>query len=217
MRHLFAVMFVIVSVIHLIGCLVRQPNWLRRISKPLLMLSLTASYCVLADDIHLLVIFALLFACAGDTLLLFPSSNMCFVCGGICFCLCHISYILIFLSDTKSLVSSPILIAGLFCLYAVAVYIVLRCIRDSIPRRLSVPVKGYLILVAAMGICAFIRSDAMPSIGKLIWIGSVFFLISDSILLYDKFKYNGKHSRAMSFTVMFTYLLAQSLIVRGIC
>lgn len=217
MGHTVAVIFVFVSVIHLIGCLMRQPNNVRRVTKPLLMPLLTCSYCLMTDDIKLPLVLALLFGCAGDVLLLITRSSVFFFCGGICFCLGHISYIVLFLTNIGAPLPPFLLLAGLICFYAVAVYSVLHAIRDGVGNSLSIPVNAYLILVACMGLSSFICCYALKPINKLSWVGSFFFLFSDSLLLYNKFKYRGSRKRLINFCVMLTYLLAQSFIVIGMC
>lgn len=217
MNHLFPILFFITSVVHLTGCAMKQPNMIRRISKPILMPLLAFSYFFLTTDVKPLILLALLLGCAGDALLLFPRSNMCFLCGGISFCLGHICYIIAFLLDAQSPLPSRLLIAGLIILYCTAVFFVVFSLRNDTPKKYSFLAPMYLCFVAVMSVCAFIRCFNLGGIQMMTWFGSVLFLVSDSLLLFGKFKFKDRHARLINFSVMLTYLAAQALIVVGMC
>ncbi len=77
----------------------------------------------------------------------------------------------------------------------------------------TIPVILYVIVISLMAIFALNRKNRVtPSSFKLIFLGAVLFVISDSFIALNKFliqiPYNGVW-------VMLTYMLAQYLIAEG--
>ena len=77
-------------------------------------------------------------------------------------------------------------------------------------KRLKLPVIAYMIGLLAMSILAFLRLSTREDPGRvLVWLGSLCFVVSDTILSFSIFA-KGSHRGVME-----TYLAAQALIAIG--
>ena len=85
-------------------------------------------------------------------------------------------------------------------------------IRDYL-NDLRIPIMVYMMVISIMVILAGYRYGRVNKFSfKLIYIGAIFFVMSDSILAYNKF------AEPISFSgvwIMGTYMLAQYLITMG--
>jgi uncharacterized membrane protein YhhN len=84
-------------------------------------------------------------------------------------------------------------------------------ILPHVPPALTIPVIIYFLVIKTMAILASCRNLSLTG-NKEIILGSLLFVISDTILAYNKFIIPIKFS---TFFVMFTYGLGQYLIVKG--
>lgn len=172
-------------------------------TKPLLMplLFLMAYQLKIKDNFLYL---ALIFSLLGDIFLMF-GGEIYFMLGLGSFLIAHVFYILLFKKQFKFnlLKSLP---------FALATLTFLLFLKNGIDSKLLIPVVTYCIVITTMGIFAANRITNKISY-NLVLIGSILFIISDSLIAFNKF-----HSPlpANAFWVMGTYGIAQFLIVLGI-
>lgn len=188
----------------------RSMTGLRVATKPLLMASLLAFYLVAAPHINLLIVLALVFSLAGDTLLL-SSKTVWFVLGGIGFLLAHITYVCAFAADIQAARLTP-WVALIVVPYVVATVWLLRKVRPGVGK-MKAPTIAYLATLDLMGIAAFLRFWSTGSMPALVtFIGSLVFLVSDFWLTHDRYC---PRTRYGDVVVMLTYCAGQLLIVGG--
>jgi uncharacterized membrane protein YhhN len=153
-----------------------------------------------------LIIIGLIFSLAGDIFLMLPSDR--FIAGLLSFLVAHIFYIIAFTQSGFSLFSF-IYIIPFFIYGAILFSLLLPFLKE-----MKIPVAVYAGVLLIMGWQAFSRWMGFAPSGSLVaFIGSLFFMASDSILAIDRFK--GSISNAQVY-FMTTYFLAQWLIALSI-
>lgn len=188
----------------------------RILSKPLLLLSLLVYFSIHANSnrnkTFYLMFGALFCSLLGDVFLLFETqSSLFFTLGLASFLIAHILFALTFINkwNTKTPVRFWLIVFSLF-LYGGFLFYILN---DSLGA-LKVPVILYILGILAMVITAYRRKGSVPpSSFNLVFIGALFFVISDSILAIDKFLMTIPLSHIL---IMGTYATAQYLITKGI-
>lgn len=188
-------------------------DWLRQISKPLLMPVLAwALYCNTPKvKGRYLLIVALLFSWAGDCLLMFDQRHELFFIGGlICFLLTHILYIIYFLSikgEQASFLKSKPYLALPVPLYCIALLWVLYPHLGN----LTLPVIVYAIVIGSMLLAAIHAYTRLKPVAAILFVwGAILFIASDSTLAINKFL---PSFAGASFLIMLTYCAAQLCIV----
>ncbi|MBP8155775.1 MAG: lysoplasmalogenase [Leadbetterella sp.] len=179
-----------------------QQNTLVKFTKPLLMpLLMLLAFQLNIKERNLYI--ALFFSLLGDVFLMF-GGELYFMLGLVSFLLAHVFYILLFKSQFKFnlLRALP---------FAAATLSYFMFIKEEIDQNLLIPVSVYCIVITLMGIFAAGRKTNYFSF-NLVLIGSILFIISDSLIAFNKFY---SPLPASSFWVMSTYGLAQFLIVLG--
>ncbi|MBV6642209.1 MAG: lysoplasmalogenase [Cyclobacteriaceae bacterium] len=158
---------------------------------------------------RMLLVAALLFSWLGD-LLLMGSGDLYFLGGLVSFLVAHLFYAVVFYraADRKSRLNAlsliPFLVFGLVILYIL------------IPRtgNLALGIIIYAIGILIMAFMASIRKGVTSTLSfYLVFGGAILFVISDSLIAFDKFYNPIVHSDVM---IMTTYIAAQLLIVRGV-
>jgi uncharacterized membrane protein YhhN len=211
------VVFLLIVVLELIGT-INGSKWLDYPVKPFILIWIAVYFLMITkpQPYRWLVILAFFFSWAGDMLLMFGwKSDMFFFAGVGGFFLSQITYIQAFrkfgLNVGKGLITrSPLWILP-FLIYLVGIYVFLSPSLEGIMKPV---VALYAVSLLGMSVAAFNRMGLVES--KSFWIlfiGSLFFVTSDSLLAINKFAspipYEG-------FLVMSTYMLAQYLIMRGL-
>jgi uncharacterized membrane protein YhhN len=160
------------------------------------------------------LLIGLIFSLIGDVFLMFVDvDDTFFILGLISFLLAHLCYVSAFYLDYKwnSSIEKKstwiaLIIFGIFCF---AFYLYLRPYLGA----LKIPVMVYAFVISLMAIMAVNRKGRVNSISfNLIFIGAIFFLISDSVLAYNKFV---MPFRGAGMLIMATYMIAQYLITVG--
>ncbi len=160
-----------------------------------------------------LLITGLLFCWLGDVLLMFENSYPVFFILGLASFLCgHLFYIFYFSrlsAQPKKIRQQNLLILLPVVAY---VFILLYKLYPSLGD-LKIPVTVYAIVLAAMMNMALWQSKKIDfKTGLLFIAGATSFVLSDTLLAINKFY----HSFSQSvFFIMFTYCVAQYLIVMG--
>ncbi len=192
-----------------IGAGIIGSEWLGYLTKPLLMLTLGVFYyektktnLVLRDKLMLV---ALLFSCLGDSFLMFQRQNPQFFLLGLgTFLVAQLTYCVIFSREgrAKYFWRTP------FVMYAVTLFWLLK---PHIPADFFVPVLAYTFALTWMGSQA-VERQTNPKSYRLVLIGAILFIISDSFIAVNKFAYEIPQS---GIWIMATYIAAQYLIVAG--
>jgi len=184
------------------------------IAKPLILLSLIFFFINqgkhLSSKTKTITLLALFFSLAGDVLLMFTdiSANF-FLSGLVAFLLAHIMYIAVFLDKKNSRKASLIFIITLL-IYAIGIFYLLK---DGL-RDMLIPVIVYMLVILSMVFVASMRKDNVPNQSyNLVFLGAIFFVLSDSFLAINKFYQPIPISKII---IMSTYSIAQYLIVLGL-
>ena len=155
---------------------------------------------------HLWLFAALLGSLAGDAFLMFPGF---FIPGLVAFLLAHLAYIALLRQDAP-LFASPRAWLGVGAL-ALLAYAVLWT--GGLPAGLRAPVAAYVLAIAVMAALAMGRAVVLGNIAaRLVALGAVFFLVSDTTLAINRFVTPLPHSAVW---VLSSYYAAQCLIVIG--
>lgn len=160
------------------------------------------------------ILLGMAFSCIGDIALMLPFDA--FVPGLIAFLLAHVCYIVAFRAGFRA--GRGLLFAA--ALLAVFAGINLAGLWPLLPNDLRIPVVVYVVVLALMATLALARAwtknAATPSAPTSIrWaaIGAVLFVISDSVLAWDRF---GGGLPAATLCVLSTYYAAQYCIARSV-
>ena len=189
---------------------------LRQFTKPLILTSLVLYFGItgkhLPKKVYCFILLALGFSLLGDILLLYDHlSTIYFMLGLIAFLLAHINYALVFVKQGKKLIKKELRWVTLLLLaYGTTLFIILH---DHLGP-LKFPVIIYILGILTLALTAYGRKDQVnPSSFKLVFMGALFFIASDSILAINKFLTAIPWSHLL---VMGTYATAQYLIVKGL-
>ncbi len=185
-------------------------------SKPSLMLILIIYFKYHSKNLPTLknlIIAALIFSWLGDVILLLDKHfHSLFIFGLISFLIAHIFYVIYFwkcrkhnLHKTKT---NPIIVLAVL-LYTLTFYFLLFPYLSH----LKFPVFVYCLIISLMLMTSFLAFDfAQQSFGKISVIGTILFVVSDSILGINRFV---SPILFGSVLVMITYSIGQLLIVEG--
>lgn len=182
---------------------------LSRILKPLLMPSLLMGYCFAARPVQPLIAIGIALGFVGDVALMLHG-DWAFIAGLAGFLLGHVMYSIWFIIQTGGAFSPWTLF---YIPLAIAAGVMLfRHLRPGL-KQMKLPALCYDIVIFFMSTCAFTLLLARPCVGSaLIWIGSLSFIVSDSILAEGIFLSERAHHH---FKVMTTYTFAQFAIALG--
>jgi uncharacterized membrane protein YhhN len=160
------------------------------------------------------ILLGMALSCIGDIALMLPFDA--FVPGLIAFLLAHLCYIVAFRAGFRA--GRGLLIAA--ALLAIFAGINLAGLWPLLPNDLRIPVVVYVVVLALMATLALARAwannAATPPAGTSArWaaIGAVLFVISDSVLAWDRF---GGGLPAATLCVLSTYYAAQYCIARSV-
>jgi len=181
----------------------------RYFSKPLIMISLMAFFLTrsevpLEDSLTRMFLVSMVFGLGGDVLLMFDGM---FLFGLLSFLVMQIGYISCYLRGKNFFGRREITIGMVIAMLVVANILYLWPNLDT----MKFPVIFYSLALGLMAWTAFTRDLRKPGYFQVA-AGSVFFLISDSLLGIEAFTGEILLGRG---SVMVTYCLAQLLIVTG--
>jgi uncharacterized membrane protein YhhN len=215
----FLGIFVLISAAHIIF-IALQKEMFRRISKVLIIPSLMAYYIAVLENPQTFPILALAFGWLGDILLINKRRRINFKLGLASFLLGHICYALIFInilrrgdSDAYGLDFSANAAFVFIPLAVVIGILMLMLIKPN--KEMFLPVIIYLVGIEVMCFWAFQAFVCSPELlsGALIFSGSLFFIISDTLLGYFTFR---KLNLAGAVMIMLFYIIAQAEIILGL-
>jgi len=191
-------------------------------AKPLIMILIAVFFLIYAEKktFRVPVLLAFFFSWVGDMFLMFSGgydNEMFFFAGVGGFFLAQCMYIFIFIkyAESKSrgfLIKSPLWII-LPLTYLVGIYILLYPGLEGMMRPI---ILVYAISLVGMLIVALNRKGRV-GLGSFRWIfvGSIFFVISDSLIALNKFYFEDGFANA-GFWIMLTYITAQYYIMKGL-
>lgn len=154
----------------------------------------------------ILIIAGIVFSIGGDVFLMLPNDR--FVYGLVSFLVAHLLYIAAFISLGGF--QPDIAALTLYVLYGMAM---LRLLWPGLDQ-MKIPVLIYMVVILVMGWQALALWRLYPA--TWLWsaaIGAALFVISDSVLAYDRFRSSFVSARAI---VLSTYFAAQTLIALSI-
>ena len=153
-----------------------------------------------------LVLAGLLASLAGDVFLMLPEKW--FPAGLVSFLAAHVLYILAFRPGPGQALSAPVLLP--FLIYGLLIF---RMLAPGLGK-LKLPVLVYTAAITAMAWLAACRYVYMGGTKPLLaFAGAVLFLISDSVLAYDRF---GRRIGPAQIIILGTYFPAQLLIALSV-
>ncbi|WAC03218.1 lysoplasmalogenase [Lacinutrix neustonica] len=213
-RHTFYILFALLIGIETIIANLEGLQNVHYISKPLIVGALLFYFISkskhLSFNIRKLTVLALGFSLIGDILLLFVfKSKAFFITGLLAFLIAHVMYSLLFFKQ-RNKSKKPQICIVLLVVYALILFWFLKSGLND----LLIPVILYMLVLLTMATLAFLRQGRANTVSyNLVLIGALIFIISDSLLAINKFYTPVPLS---SFSIMFTYALAQLLITTGI-
>ena len=213
-HYIFLIFFFMDTAVNIFAVAKKIKKW-EYISKPLLM-PLLAAYFILATypiNVAWLIFVALLCGSGGDIFLMLENK---FMQGMSAFLLGHIFYIIAFLLLVNNIATFPIWGFLLF----VPVIIILLLTYPKFKGYLGdlrIPVHVYLVTILLMHISAILLLAKLSILSPsflFIWIGSILFILSDSLIAVDNFNENLKVPN-VAIIIMITYIIGQFLIAQG--
>lgn len=159
------------------------------------------------------IVVGMAFSLCGDVFLMLPQDA--FVPGLVSFLLAHLSFILAFLDDSR-FAERPLgmlgpVAYGIFNLWA---------LWPSLPRALHLPVVVYVLVLACMGGQAVVRqrrhaNDALAASAQWAMTGALVFMLSDTLLAWNRFRFVIPLSDVWVLTTYYTALWCLARSVRG--
>jgi len=216
----FTVLFVLIALAELLAVYYSwRFEWLEYITKPLILLSLMGFLVVSTKGISCkfksIILIALVFSWFGDMFLMIDEKfPVLFIFGLASFLISHLLYIFAFNQNAHPPLDVPLIKKHpwiIFLLIVSGSYI-FKTLQPGLGE-MVVPVIVYLMAILAMFVFALNRWGKVNR-SSFLWIvfGALFFIISDSILAFDKFH---EHINNAHLIIMATYMFAQYAIVRG--
>lgn len=187
----------------------RKPDYWHFFLKPLTTIGiilLALNRGMLLDDIYTqLILLGLLFSLAGDIFLMLPKDR--FIPGLLSFLVAQIVYSVAFVtsaSDYSVLIAFPLLVFGLWIFYTLKPHLA----------KMTLPVLVYMLCILIMVWAALNWWwDTGDIFAVYAACGAVLFVISDSVLAWNRFKQSHPFYRPL---ILFTYFAAQFLIAHSV-
>ena len=211
--YIFPVVFIVSTAIHLYASL-KKADKIRNITKPFILLSLLGLYVLMAREVAVAIVLALIFSWIGDVLLI-PKGVKWFTAGGIAFMVSHAFFIAGYCRDIVFSAIPIVLIVILAVFFFVTVAFVFSKLKQHLPKPLFYPMFLYLLINGAMNCFAIFRCVSNPTAATITTaIGAALFFVSDTSLFFVRFKKDGRLKT--HFVVMLTYSIGELLIVLGL-
>ncbi len=209
--------FVIIVFLELTGRITDNIN-LEYFVKPLIMVWMAVFFMIFKTkkSFTVPVLIAFFFSWIGDNFLMFSGLNELFFFAGVGgFFVAQLAYIYIFAvyseNTGRGYLQKNLIIGFLFIAYIAGFFYLLYPGLEGIMKPI---ILVYAISLIAMSMMALNRNGRVNRASfLLLFIGSVLFVISDSMIAFNKFYM--EFSQA-GFWIMLTYIVAQYLIMRGL-
>lgn len=159
---------------------------------------------MIEEKSDLFIYMALIFCWIGDILLIRKTEKRKLF-GMLAFLTGHVCYCIFFLNRIQNISLTALIPYICICL------VYLKYNYHLIRKEVMIPCLMYLVTINCMSCLSFVNLIQMRNISTCItWIGTVFFLISDTLISRQMFLKQSQKG------VMETYALAQLLIVAGV-
>lgn len=213
MKKVALILFLVIGISNLIAVTfnIALVNF---ITKPLLIPALTIYYLAATLQKSYLFLAALFFCWLGDVLLMLQRDEIFFIAGLIAFLTGHMLYIICYRNfrrvgtgltgPQRIRFTFPIVLAGTGLVTILFPYL----------GSLQIPVMVYALVITVMAMQALFRYGRTNSKSfTLVFAGAISFMLSDSLLAINRFM---QPLPLAGLAIMFTYILAQYLIVEGV-
>lgn len=209
--------YLIIGLTHLLG-IVLGNVLLSLISKALLMptLALLVVQRKYPSPWRTFILLALTFSWMGDMFLTQSDKFVFFICGIASFLLAQVSYIIHFRKECKQKERPTFIAQKPFAVIPYILYglVLLALLFPKMELALKIPIALYATILLSMAAYALNRKNTVPTNSFLwVFVGAIFFVISDSLIAINKFLVAFEFSR---FIIMLTYIIAQGMIIRGV-
>jgi len=214
MKKNWLVLFALALITDLAGVYLNNDK-LTFIAKPLVVIALIIYFLYATagfkTGLKKIISGALLFSWLGDVLLMFETANKnFFLFGLISFLTAHIFYIIFF---KKIQVLEQVKLKWFFFVVVLAYYDILMYVLNQYLGEMLWPVRIYGFVISIMLLLALHMVSIKNRVtGRLLVFGALLFVISDSVLAFNKFYHPFQYA---SLITMLTYGLAQLLITLG--
>ena len=217
MKRIALILFFIAAIGELLS-IIAGLEQLHLLCKPLIMITLGVFYLSSAGEGRsLVVLLAIVFSLAGDTALMFDSiDSIYFMVGLVSFLISHVFYIVAYRQHQRE--DEPNALYGIQKLRAAFPIVLagtgLVIILYPSLGALKIPVMIYALVLVVMVLNGLFRLGRTNNKSFfLVFVGALFFMVSDSLLAINKFLYPLEYS---GIYVMSTYIVAQFLIIEGL-
>jgi uncharacterized membrane protein YhhN len=160
-----------------------------------------------------LILIGLVFALAGDVLLLFTDRSSSYLaCGAVCFFMTHLFYTTAFITKAPLSLYDAALFAALILLA-----ILLVSLRGIRLKKLKIGVVLYATALCAMlarALSLLINSQMSETFAIFVALGGTLFVVSDALLAVEAL--GGRHARAAGTISTFAYYSSQILIALSV-
>jgi len=214
---LMHLLFGLIVIIELLGRLLDIIR-MEYFAKPLVMIWIAVYFLLYARKaaFTVSVLLAFFFSWLGDNFLMFSDRNEMFFYAGVgAFFCAQLAYIITFIrygeKGGKGFLQKNPWITVFFLAYGAGILFLLFPGLDGMMKPV---IAIYAISLIMMSMMALNRSGRVGALSfRLVFLGSLFFLISDSMIALNKF-----HSALpqAGFLIMITYITAQYMIMRGL-
>lgn len=219
MATISLLLFLATAILHLCA-IVLDNQELRFFSKPLLMPLLIVWYFSKTKQhqtsVHILMMVAFAFSCAGDVFLMY-SSELYFLLGLVSFLIAHVLFIISFRRETVQAQEESLLVRKPFLALPVAglAGILIMLVFNRIEPAMRIPVIVYASVITGMVLMAINRHQRVSRKSfQLTLAGACLFMFSDSLIALNKFYFQDALWNA-SLLIMLTYISGQFLIAKG--
>jgi uncharacterized membrane protein YhhN len=214
---LMHLLFGLIVLIELLGRLLDNIQ-MEYVVKPLIMIWIAVYFLLFArkSSFAIPVLLAFFFSWIGDNSLMLSGRSEYFFFAGVgSFFFAQLSYIYTFARYSerggKGFVQKNFWVSFLFLGYLVGILAILFPGLDGVMKTV---ITIYALSLIGMSVLALNRSGRVSATSfRLVFIGSLLFLLSDSMIAVDKFR---MEIPLAGFLIMSTYIAAQYLIMRGL-
>ena len=198
-----------------------QIKWMDYSFKPFILIWIGGYFLMHAKNIDKkvvqLAVFAFVFSWLGDMLLMFGEKGLVFfILGFASFLVVQIVYVFLFLRTINLSGKKPFLKKKPYLLIAYIAYglIFYTVLYNQLDAVLRVAVFVYMVALLSMSSMALNRfGNGHPISFSYIFIGSLLFVLSDTMIALNKFLVAIPYEGVL---IMTTYICAQYLIMRGL-
>lgn len=204
----------VISIIQLFACFYKLES-VRKITKPLVMLTLGFAVLLFDPNKYYILSIGLFLAMIGDTFIIFSKKRINLILGGVFFLACHIVYLYHFiqyflLSNVEFnygflIAMIPVMLVNVIVFY----------LKNLMGHKIqSLGAGTYLFsLMLNISFITYLFFINYTSLLLVIWFGYLIFIASDIMVILQ---HNFECHRHINFFIMLTYIIAQFMISLGI-